>query len=161
MQLKIEALNASHQRKAFDCGVSSLNIYLQQYARQNVKHRINRVFVATDISAPQTILGYYTLSAGSVRAEDLPAEHKRRLPNYPVPVALLGRLAVDQQHQGQHLGTILLADAVQRVEQASAVMAVYAVVVDALNPAAAEFYRQFGFIAFPGQPLKLFLPLSG
>lgn len=161
MPLKIEALGASHQRKAFDCGDSSLNTYLQQYARQNVKHRINRVFVATDISAPQTILGYYTLSAGSVRADDLPTEHKRRLPNYPVPVALLGRLAVDQQHQGQRLGTILLADAVQRVEQASAVMAVYAIMVDALTPAAAEFYRQFGFIAFPGQPLKLFLPLSG
>ncbi|OAI02941.1 hypothetical protein A1353_14885 [Methylomonas methanica] len=160
MPLKIEALGASHLRKAFDCGVSSLNIYLQQYARQNVKHRINRVFVATDISEPQTILGYYTLSAGSVRADDLPAEHNRRLPNYPVPVALLGRLAVDQQHQGQRLGTILLADAVQRVEQASAVMAVYAIVVDALTPAAAEFYRQFGFIAFAGQPLKLFLPLS-
>lgn len=161
MPLKIEALGVSHQRKAFDCGDSSLNTYLQQYARQNVKHRINRVFVATDISAPQTILGYYTLSAGSVRADDLPTEHKRRLPNYPVPVALLGRLAVDQQHQGQRLGTILLADAVQRVEQASAVMAVYAIMVDALTPAAAEFYRQFGFIAFPGQPLKLFLPLSG
>ncbi|MCQ8115833.1 GNAT family N-acetyltransferase [Methylomonas rosea] len=160
MPLKIEALGASHLRKAFDCGDSSLNTYLQQYARQNVKHRLNKVFVATDISAPQTILGYYTLSAGSVRADDLPPEHKNRLPNYPVPVALLGRLAVDKQYQGQHLGTILLADAVQRVEQASAVMAVYAVVVDALNPAAAEFYRQFGFIAFSGSPLKLFLPLS-
>ncbi|OQW78078.1 MAG: hypothetical protein BVN35_04895 [Proteobacteria bacterium ST_bin11] len=160
MQLKIETLNAIHQRKAFDCGDSNLNTYLQQYARQNVKHRINRVFVATDTSAPQTILGYYTLSAGSVRAGDLPPEYKNRLPNYPVPIALLGRLAVDQQHQGQRLGTILLADAVQRVEQASAVMAVYAILVDALNPAAAEFYRQFGFIEFPGQPLKLFLPLS-
>jgi GNAT superfamily N-acetyltransferase len=161
MPLKIEALNANHLRKAFDCGDRSLNTYLQQYARQNVKHRINKVFVATDITAPQTILGYYTLSAGSVRADDLPPEHKRSLPNYPVPVALLGRLAVDQQHQGQRLGTILLADAVQRVEQASEVIGVYAIVVDALNPAAAEFYRQFGFIAFSGQPLKLFLPLSG
>lgn len=118
------------------------------------------MFVATEINAPQVILGYYTLSAGSVRAEDLPPAHKRRLPNYPVPVALLGRLAVDKQHQGQRLGTLLLADAVQRVEQASEVMAVYAIMVDALNQSAAEFYRQFGFIAFPGQPLKLFLPLG-
>lgn len=160
MQLKIEALNASHQRKAFDCGDTGLNSYLQQYARQNVKHRINKVFVATTINSPQAILGYYTLSAGSVRADDLPPEHKRHLPNYPVPVALLGRLAIDKQLQGQRLGTILLADAVQRVEQASEVMAVYAVVVDTLNQSVAEFYKQFGFIAFPGQPLKLFLPLS-
>lgn len=161
MPLKIDALNASHQRKLFDCGEASLNSYLQQYARQNVKHRINKVFVATDINAPQTILGYYTLSAGSVRADDLPPEHKRRLPNYPVPVVLLGRLGVDKNHQGQRLGTVLLADAVKRVEQASAVIAVYAIVVDALNTAAAEFYRQFGFVAFPGRQLKLFLPLSG
>ncbi len=159
MPLKIEALNASHQRKAFDCGEASLNSYLQQYARQNVKHRINKVFVASDINAPQAILGYYTLSAGSIRADDLPPEHKSRLPHYPVPVALLGRLAVDKNHQGQRLGTILLADAVPRVEQASTVMAVYAIVVDALNLSAAKFYQQFGFIAFPGQSLKLFLPL--
>ena len=160
MPLKIEALNAHHQRKAFDCGDAGLNSYLQQYARRNVKHRINKVFVATEINAPQVILGYYTLSAGSVRAEDLPPAHKRRLPNYPVPVAILGRLAVDKPHQGQRLGTLLLADAVQRVKQASEVMAVYAIVVDALNQLAAEFYRRFGFIAFPGLPLKLFLPLG-
>lgn len=160
MPLKIEALNASHQRKAFDCGEASLNSYLQQYARQNVKHRINKVFVAIDINAPQTILGYYTLSAGSIRADDLPPEHKRRHPNYPIPVALLGRLAVDKNYQGQRLGTILLADALQRVEQTSAVMAVYAIVVDALNPSAADFYQQFGFVIFPSQPLKLFLPLN-
>lgn len=160
MNLKITTLNAVHQRKPFDCGDASLNSYLHQYARQNVKHRINKVFVATDAAFPQTILGYYTLSAGSIRVDDLPPEQKRRLPNYPVPVALLGRLAVDKHHQGQRLGTILLADAIQRVGQASEVMAVYAVVVDALNPSATEFYQQFGFIAFPGQPLKLFLPLG-
>lgn len=160
MKLEITALSANHQRKPFDCGDAGLNSYLQQYARQNVKHRINKVFVATVPASPQVILGYYTLSAGSVRACDLPDEHKRRLPNYPVPVALLGRLAVDKHHQGQRLGSILLADAIQRVEQASEVMAVYAVVVDVLNSKAAEFYRQFGFMVFPEQPLKLFLPLG-
>jgi GNAT superfamily N-acetyltransferase len=95
-----------------------------------------------------------------VRTNELPQEHQRRLPNYPVPIALLGRLAVDKNHQGQRLGTILLADAIQRVEKASEVMAVYAIVVDALNPSAVAFYRQFGFITFPGQSLKLFLPLN-
>jgi GNAT superfamily N-acetyltransferase len=160
MKLKIVALNSSHQRKPFDCGDISLNSYLQQYARQNVKHRINKVFVAVDADSPQTILGYYTLSAGSICADDLPPAHKLRLPKYPVPIALLGRLAVDKHHQGQRLGTILLADAIQRIEQASEVLAVYAVVVDALNPSAAEFYRQFGFIEFFRYPLKLFLPLS-
>lgn len=160
MNLKITTLNPNHQRKLFDCGDASLNNYLQQYASQNVKHRINKVFVATDINHPHTIQGYYTLSAGSIRAEDLPPVHKRRLPNYPVPVALLGRLAINKHYQGQKLGSILMADAVQRVAQASEVMAVYAIVVDAMNQSVAEFYRQFGFIPFVGQPLKLFLPIS-
>jgi GNAT superfamily N-acetyltransferase len=160
MKLTINALNAVHQRKLFDCGETSLNTYLQKYARQNIKNRINKVFVATPINSAKTIMGYYTLCAGSIGAEDLPSTHKRRLPNYPVPVALLGRLAVDQQYQGQRLGSILLADAVQRVEQASEVMAVYAIVVDALNPSVTEFYQQFGFIPFADQALKLFLPLD-
>ena len=158
MKLNITALNSKHQRKQFDCGETSLNTYLQQYARQNIKLRINKVFVATPIDSARTVMGYYTLSAGSIGAENLPQAQKRRLPNYPVPVALLGRLAVDKNYQGQRLGTILLADAIKRVEQASEVLAVYAIVVDALNPSAAEFYQQFGFIVFPEKPLKLFLP---
>jgi len=105
-------------------------------------------------------VGYYTLSAGSISADDLPLAQKHRLPNYPVPVALLGRLAVDKQYQGQRLGSILLADAVQRVDQASEVLAVYAIVVEALNPSVAEFYQGFGFIPFSAQPLKLFLPMG-
>jgi predicted GNAT family N-acyltransferase len=92
--------------------------------------------------------------------DDLPTEQKRRLPQYPVPIALLGRLAVDKQYQGQRLGHVLLADAVQRIEQASEVLAVYAIVVEALNPSVAEFYQSFGFIPFTENPLKLFLPMS-
>ena len=100
------------------------------------------------------------MSAGSISTDDLPLIQKRRLPNYPVPVALLGRLAVDKQYQGQRLGSVLLADAVQRVEQASEVLAVYAIVVEALNPSATKFYQSFGFIPFADQPLKLFLPMG-
>lgn len=117
------------------------------------------MFVATPADSANTIMGYYTLSAGSISVADLPLVLKQRLPNYPVPIALLGRLAVDKNYQGQGLGSILLADAIQRVEQASEILAVYAIVVDALNLSAAEFYRQFGFIPFPEKPLRLFLPL--
>lgn len=160
MKLNITTLNTQQQRKQFDCGETSLNNYLQQYARQNIKHRINKVFVATPVDCATTIMGYYTLSAGSINVADLPLLLKQRLPNYPVPVALLGRLAVDKNYQGQGLGTILLADAIQRVEQVSEILAVYAIVVDALNATAAAFYQQFGFIPFPEKPLKLFLPLT-
>lgn len=75
-------------------------------------------------------------------------------------MVLLGRLAVAKSHQGKGLGSILVADALQRIARASQVMAIYTVVVDALNGRAAEFYRQFGFIPLPGQPLKLFLPMD-
>lgn len=160
MQLTINSLNTGHLRKAFDCGEMSLNIYLHRYARQNIKNRINKVFIASPVDAEKSIVGYYTLSARSINTDDLPLIQKRRLPNYPVPVALLGRLAVDKQYQGQRLGSVLLADAVQRVEQASEVLAVYAIVVEALNPSVADFYQGFGFIPFANQPLKLFLPLS-
>jgi len=160
MQLTITSLNTGHHRKAFDCGEVSLNTYLQRYACQNVKNRINRVFIASPVDSEKSIVGYYTLSAGSISTDDLPLIQKRRLPNYPVPVALLGRLAVDKQYQGQRLGSVLLADAVQRVEQASEVLAVYAIVVEALNPSAAKFYQSFGFIPFADQPLKLFLPMG-
>jgi GNAT superfamily N-acetyltransferase len=150
----------SHDRKSFDCGEPSLNEYLQQYASQDIKRRINKVFIASPPEAPQQVIGYYSLSAGSLDASDLPDGLRRRLPRYPVPVVLLGRLAIAKSHQGQGLGSILLADALQRIVRASQVMAVYAVIVDALNDRAAVFYQQFGFIPLPSQPLKLFLPMD-
>ncbi len=160
MDLVISPLGKSHDRKSFDCGEQSLNEYLHQYASQDINRRITKVFVASPPEAPQQVIGYYGLSAGSLDANDLPKDLRRRLPRYPVPVVLLGRLAVAESHQGQGLGSILLADALQRIVQASQVMAVYAVLVDALNNRAAEFYQQFGFTPLPSQPLKLFLPLS-
>jgi GNAT superfamily N-acetyltransferase len=160
LDLIISALNKSHQRKSFDCGELSLNQYLHQYASQDIKRRINKVFVASPPETPQQIIGYYSLSAGSLDANDLPDDLSRRLPRYQVPVVLLGRLAIDKSHQGQGLGAILLVDALQRIAQATQVLAVYAIVVDALNNRAAEFYQQFGFISLPSQPLKLFLPMN-
>ena len=160
MELIIVPLGKQHDRKSFDCGENSLNQYLHLYANQDIRRRINRVFVASPPDAPRQVIGYYSLSAGSLDANVLPEAFRRRLPRYPAPVVLLGRLAVAESHQGMGLGSILLADALQRIAQASQVMAVYAVVVDALNDQAAEFYRQFGFIPMPSQPLKLFLPME-
>ena len=160
MDLIIAPLSKEHDRKIFDCGENSLNQYLHRYANQDIRRRVNRVFVASPPDAPRQVIGYYNLSAGSLDAAALPEAFQRRLPRYPVPVVRLGRLAVAESHQGMGLGSILLADALQRIAQACQVMAVYAVVVDALNDQAAEFYRQFGFIPLPSQPLKLFLPMD-
>jgi GNAT superfamily N-acetyltransferase len=160
LELIIAPLGKQHDRKSFDCGEQSLNDYLHQYASQDMKRRINKVFVASPPETPQQVIGYYGLSAGSLVTDDLPEELQRRLPGYPVPVVLLGRLTIAESSQGMGFGSILLADALQRIARASQVMAVYAVVVDALNERAAQFYRQFGFIPLPNQPLKLFLPLD-
>ena len=160
MELIIAPLGKQHDRKSFDCGENSLTQYLHRYASQDIRRRVSRVFLASLPDAPRQVIGYYSLSAGSLEATALPGAFRRRLPRYPVPVVLLGRLAVAESHQGMGLGSILLADALQRIAQASQVMAVYAVVVDALNGQATEFYRQFGFISLPGQLLKLFLPMD-
>ena len=160
LEITISPLGKLHDRKSFDCGEPSLNEYLYRYASQDIRRRVNRVFVAAPPTAPRQVLGYYSLSAGSLNATALPEAFRRRLPRYPVPVVLLGRLAIAESNQGMGLGSILLADALKRIAQASQVMAVYAIVVDALNEQAAEFYRQFGFISLPSQPLKLFLPID-
>ncbi len=82
----------------------------------------------------------------------------RKLTRYPVPVALLGRLAVDETFKGRGLGSIMLSDACKKVIQASRVLAVAALLVDAKDPSAAAFYRHFGFTALPGRPDRLLLP---
>ena len=160
MDVIVAPLGKQHDRKTFDCGEYSLNQYLHRYASQDIRRRVNRVFIASPPEEPRRVIGYYSLSAGGLAAADLPEDLRHRLPRYPVPVVLVGRLAVAKSQQGNGLGAILITDALQRIAFASQVMAVYAVVVDALNDRAAEFYRQFGFILLPSQPLKLFLPMD-
>jgi len=124
-----------------------------------VRRRVARVFVAVG-DDPSTICGYYTLAATSVARESLPESEARRLPRYPVPAAILGRLAVDRTFQGQGLGELLVADALARVLRASEVLAVHAVIVDAKSPEIVTFYERLGFKALPETPLRLFLPLA-
>lgn len=116
--------------------------------------------MAEAVDDPSRVVGYYALSAGSVGAAEWPGDLRRKLPHYPVPVAILGRLAVDSAFQGRKLGAILLADACGRVVLASSTLAVHALVVDALNDRATSFYQHFGFMPFPGRASKLFLPLK-
>lgn len=160
MKLSIQLLNRNHERTAFSCGETSLDRYLQRYAMQDMKRRVNRVFVASPANQVEEVIGYYSLSACSLDAENLPEDRRTRLPQYPLPVALLGRLAIASSHHREGIGSVLLADALSRVSQASQVMAVYALLVDALDERAADFYQQFGFIPLPSQPLKLFLPMD-
>ena len=105
------------------------------------------------------VLGFYTLSALSIDVSSLPEIQARRLPRHPLPAALLGRLAVGRSAQGEGLGRMLLADAVQRTLAASEQVAIHALVVDAKNESARRFYHDYGFFPLADQPMRLFLPL--
>ncbi len=156
----IKSLRKSHDRSRFDCGSEALNRYIRQQASQDERRNVTRVFVALPEESNE-IAGFYTLSAGSVERDALPETKAKRLPRYPVPVALLGRLAVDRRWSGQGLGAALLANALQRVRWASATLAVYAVVVDAKDEQAQAFYEHFGFIQLPDAKRRLFYPVAG
>lgn len=138
---------------------AALDAYLQRYATQDIKRRVATVFIATPEDRKHEIAGFYTLSAASIAAETLPEKWRKKLPRYPVPVALLGRLAVNQSFQGQGVGAILLADACKRVLAASETLAVAAIIIDAKSANAAAFYRHFGFIELPGQLGRWMLPI--
>jgi ribosomal protein S18 acetylase RimI-like enzyme len=154
----IAPLAAAHDRQTFSCGAEPLDRYLQTQATQDVRRHIANCFVASPVQS-NAVAGYYTLSAASIPMTDLPAEQARKLPRYPVlPAALIGRLAVDRRHQGRQLGAALLFDAVARAIRADA--AVFALVVDAKDEAAARFYRHHGFQEFSGRALRLFLPVA-
>lgn len=154
----IRPLDRAIKATGFDCGEVALNDYLACFAGQDGRRNIARTFIACPEEDTARIAGFYTLSAASIQAETLPDEWRRKLPRYPVPVALLGRLAVDLAFQGRGLGSILLADACRRVNAASQALAVAGIVVDAKSAAASDFYRHFGFIELPGQTGRLVLP---
>lgn len=160
MEYSIRPLDAGIETASFQCGSEPLNNYIRRYASQDVRKNVARVFVATPSTDSKKLSGFFTLSAGSVSCSSLPTPLARKLPRYPVPVALIGRLAVDNESQGKGLGSILLADACLKISQASAVLAVVGIIVDAKDEKAISFYKHFGFISLPGQPDRLLLPVS-
>ena len=152
-------MGRQHNRTAFHCGAEPLDRYLKQQARQDADKRVAAPFVA--VNPPDTrVLGYYTLSASVLTLADLPEDLARKLPRYPqLPVTLLGRLAVDESTKGQGLGEHLLMDALHRSLAHADQIAAMAVVVDAKDESAANFYRHFGFLTLQAQPSRLFVPM--
>jgi GNAT superfamily N-acetyltransferase len=145
-------------RKTFSCGSTALDNYFRVQLTQDLKSSVATCFVATDDQG--SIIGFYTLSAGSVDLADLPAATQRKLPRYPhPPVVRMGRLAIDQQFQRKGFGSVLLADAL--VHASNTGIGAFALVVDAKDGVAGAFYQHSGFIPFPSNPLTLFHPLQG
>jgi GNAT superfamily N-acetyltransferase len=155
----IEVLGAQHERKGFESGVTALDRYFREQVTQDVRRLATTCYVARD-AATGRVAGYYTIAAGSVPLAELPEDVRKRLPRYPsVPVARLGRLAVDQAHRGRGLGGVLLWDAVIRARRSE--LAVFAIAVDAKDEQAQAFYRHHGFVSLVSAPLQLFLSLAG
>lgn len=156
-EYKIEPLSSGHDRASFSCGVAALDTYIQRQARQDLERKLAAVFVLTVDS--KTIAGFYTLSAHSIMAADLPESLAKKLPRFPLPVTLLGRMGLSQNLHGQRLGEFLLMHALERAWIGSQQVASWAVVVDA-KAGAREFYLKHDFTPLPSQPDRLFLPMT-
>jgi len=151
---------ARHDRQAFTSGVGELDVYLQRFAAQQSKKGIAVVRVLVDTDAPNTLLGYYSLSAAQIDAVQLDPRTQQKLPRYPVPCFRMGRLAAHVQHQGRGLGRLLVGCAIERCLEARKQVGAYALVVDAKGEEAKSFYEHYGFVACRDDPMALYLPLG-
>ncbi len=149
-------LTASHLVDGFNCGVASLDDWLRRRAMQNQLSGASRTYVVSD---GQKVAGYYCLSSGALALNDAPGAIRRNMPD-PVPLAIMGRLAVDTAWQGRGLGVALLQDAVLRTIQAGGILGIRGLLVHAISEAAKAFYEHHGFIASSTQPMTLILSLK-
>lgn len=149
-----------HDRAGFDCGVPELNEHLQRFADQHRKRGLSTTWVLVEAAAPGFILGYYSLSAAQVDAQNLGEADRRKLPRYPVPCFRMGRLACRTDRRGQGLGKLLIGLAVGRCLKARQQVGAWALIVDAKDSTARAFYEHYGFTAFRDAPLSLYLPLG-
>lgn len=157
---KICKLNSTYNKKDFSCGSIFLDNYIKTQASQDIKRNVSVSYVLTSINSVDFI-GYYTLSSISIDTSELSDEFMKKLPKYPMlPGILIGRLAIDSKYQGQKIGAYLLIDALKRSLLISDQIGINALIVDAKDDNAASFYRHYGFIEFPSNKLKLFLPIN-
>lgn len=156
-RFSIRALG-KEDRSQFACGEEALDRYFRRQVSQDVKRRITSCFIAFD-EDQERIAGFFTLSACHVDISVLDDQQRKRLPMYPeVPSVRLGRLAINENYQGQKLGGALLAEAVSRA--AHAPMGIHMMVVDAKDETAAAFYRHHGFVPDVEMPLILYGQLA-
>jgi|SRR5664280_1689637 len=145
-----------HNLVLFDSGEQSLDNWLKKRALANQVSGAGRTFVACE---GRRVAGYYALASGAVTVASVPGKFRRNMPD-PIPVVLLGRLAVDRAWQGQGLGRSLFRDAAMRVSHAADTIGIRGIVVHALSDDARKFYLALGFMECPGQPLILVVNLQ-
>ena len=150
-------LVAPHRLEGFDCGNATLNDWLRRQARRNEASGASRTFVVCDEA--DAVVGYYCLSAGAVARDDSPGAVRRNMPE-PVPVMVLGRLAVDRRWQMRQVGKGLLKDAVQRTLAVSRQVGIRTLLVHAISPAAKAFYLRHGLRESPSNPMLLMVTVK-
>ena len=157
--MRILPLTGNHDRQGFDCGREALNDWLRQVARQHQDKGLSKTFVAVMDDDPKRICAYYALTLAELESRHLPVAWRKKLPRR-IPGVRLGRLAVATALQGKGLGELVLVNAMTRARRVYAEAGGIGLFVDAIDEAAAGFYRRFGFQQAPDNPLLLFLPVD-
>ena len=153
----VRKLAGSDALESFDCGQSDLNQFLQRFALVNQKSNSAQTYVSCHSGS---VVGFYSLAVGSVEPANAAARVTKGIPQHPVPVMILARLAVDLQHQGAGLGKALLKDALLRTAQAADIAGIRALLVHAKDELARQWYLHWEFEPSPSDPLHLFLLLK-
>ncbi|MDL1979169.1 MAG: GNAT family N-acetyltransferase [Deltaproteobacteria bacterium] len=153
----VHKLSAADSVEFFDCARPALNQFLQRYALVNQKAGSAQTYVCCKDGE---VVGFYSLTVGSVEHEEAPHRVVKGLARHPVPVMLLARLAVDKAHQGKGLGRALLKDALLRTLQVSDIVGIRALIVHAKNDVALQWYTEWEFEPSPTDPFHLFLMLK-
>jgi predicted N-acetyltransferase YhbS len=151
-----QKLSPEHELIGFDSGEPVLDDWLRRRALNNEASGASRTYV---VCAGRSVVGYYSLSAGAVAHIVSPGRIRRNMPD-PIPVIVLGRLAVDRRFHGRRIGTGLVRDAVLRALQAAEIAGVRAILVHAISPEAKCFYEKYGFVASPVEPMTVMITVA-
>lgn len=151
-----EKISPDHDLSQFQSGEPSLDDWLRKRALQNEESGASRTYV---VCSGKRVVGYYALATGAVAHLAAPGRVRRNMPD-PVPVMVIGRLAVDQTMQGEGIGPALLRDAILRTVQASDIVGIRAILVHAISERAKRFYEKWGFVASPVEPMTLMITVA-
>jgi GNAT superfamily N-acetyltransferase len=151
-----EKLNSAHDVSQFDCGEPALDDWLRRRALDNEERGASRTYV---VCQGRRVTGYYALAAGAVVHTAATGKIRRNMPD-PVPVMVIGRLAIDRSFQGHGIGAALLRDAVLRTVQAAEIAGIRAILVHAISERARQFYIGCGFAASPVDPMTLMISVA-
>ena len=160
------SIESADAKSGFSCGKHALDDYLARHAVANDAAGVGRAYVLRrgpgDPAELPAVLGYYTLSMAHAESADVAKVVGKKPPKYPMPVALICRLAIDKRGQGRRLGERLLMDALRRVIDAASILGCTGIIVDAKDDDSEHFYAKYDFVTVTteGWPRRMFLPIG-